>query len=115
MTKKEYYDLLVRSASDGTFPAINGVTCMYRKNETANCPQRCAIGLLIPDEKYCPEIEGLQVDSIIEKGLVTIPDGITCEDLSIVQACHDKYAKRIIWPANEFIQEIDDLECFQDL
>lgn len=31
--------------------------CMYRLDNTAACPKRCAIGALIPDEKYSPTME----------------------------------------------------------
>lgn len=38
--------------------------CLYRQDSTAACPTRCAIGALIPDEKYSSTME--------RKGVVTL-------------------------------------------
>lgn len=115
MTKQEYYDLLVRSARDGTFPSYNGSSCRYRLNQHASCKQRCAIGLLIDDENYDKTIEGLGIyNSEIEK-VVKYPEGLIRSDLCDVQAIHDDLSKRELWSASVFVRELNTLSCFADV
>lgn len=116
MTKREYYDLLVKSASDGTFPSGAPMDCRYRDDGTPGCPKRCAIGLLIPDEKYVEEMEGrnMLVLGHSYPNAVTMPDGLTVEDLGSVQRLHDFAFDDGDWLSDEFLAGLDKLPCFQD-
>jgi hypothetical protein len=116
---QEYYDTLYRSAFDGTFPSIVSVlekpfSCRYRKDGTANCKQRCAAGLLIPDEKYNTVIEGQTADSIHFSVLI-LPEGITDADALDIQQQHDVLASQNRWQSVEFIKRINKLECFANV
>ncbi len=110
MTKKEYYDLLVRSATDGTFPSVKGNVCQYRKGS-----HKCAVGLLIPDDKYHKGLEGIDVYHDLVKEVVEVPEGLTIKNLTLVQVCHDNLAFDQEWNANDFIIKLNKLEFFQDI
>lgn len=113
MNKQDYYDLLVVSAFDGTFPSIdeNGL-CLYRgPNGT-----KCGVGILIPDDIYLPNIEGEGVRFICEKYDI-IPKNMTPMDIIIVQGYHDRTAK---YAEFDFIQKFlslinNDLRIFDDV
>lgn len=71
-----------------------GEECAYRGEEG----RKCAIGHVLPDEKYCPEMEGLpvtelrndfEVDSIIMPSDLSESDGIAF--LIRLQSIHDSY------------------------
>lgn len=115
MTKQEYYDLLVKSASDGTFPSYVGGDdgCLYRKDQTPACKCRCAAGLLIPDEQYDPAMEGRFVSFKAVRSAISIPDGMTFEDLCVVQRTHDRIACG--WDGTEFVETLDLIPCFADV
>lgn len=118
MTRKEYFDLLVKSASDGTFPSVSDtLSCMYRGNSNASCPQRCAIGVLIPDEKYHPNMERMKCSFLFERFpfmKTFMPDGLTLNDLKGIQSGHDRCALTG-WSAEEFVKSIRRLSCFSDM
>jgi len=114
MNAAQYYTMLVRAARDGTFPSIDrndNDKCLYRgPNNT-----RCAIGLLIPDEKYRPSIEGESCydDKVLE--CFTIPVGLTKGDLSEIQYSHDTASNQEDgWDPDLFIARINKLKCFQE-
>lgn len=109
MTKREYYDLLIQSATDGTFPSYNGDMCVYRGPGKA----KCAVGLLIPDEKYSSYLEGKPVylDSIQSK--LEFPSNITISDLIDIQGAHDSLASKV-WNSDLFINKIKSLACFKE-
>lgn len=117
MTKQEYFDLLVQSASDGTFPSITikgdvRDNCRYRADGTANCKQRCAVGLLIPDEMYDPTLEGMSAYKLYHHlESLPIPDGLKLRDLFRIQQAHDSMAL-VGWDEEEFLEVISDLDCF---
>lgn len=122
LTKQEYYDLLVRSASDGTFPSLDGDgSCLYRGPEGA----RCAVGLLIPDDRYTEELEGkVPGHNAVYQALEgSVPAGLTERDLTAVQLCHDDVAagsfdandRRLPWSADAFVASINALPCFADV
>ncbi len=110
MTKKEYYDLLVKSATDGTFPSVKGNVCQYRKGS-----HKCAVGLLIPKDKYHKGLEGVDVFHDLVKAVVEVPEDLNINDLTRIQECHDSLAFYPNWNANEFIILLNKLPCFQDI
>ncbi len=110
MTKQEYYDLLVQSATDGTFPSIEENVCQYRTGS-----HKCAVGLLIPEDKYYKGLEGLDVYHASVSRVVEVPEGLTIKNLTIVQVCHDNLAFDQSWNAEEFLNDLNKLQFFQDI
>lgn len=122
LTKQEYYNLLVKSAYDGTFPSMDGEQCAYRLDHTDHCPQRCAVGLLIPDEWYDDLMEGNSVPDLDSDhfDLIRVPEGLDKEDLWQIQRCHDDYAFAVytqsqVWNGNAFVEKLNNLHCFSNV
>lgn len=107
ITARDYYRLLVTAARDGTFPSFKDGKCLYRGPGN----KRCAIGLLIPDDRYDPEDENISVKGL-EYSLVDhiLPQGMIKDDLVCIQKLHDAYASH--WDEEKFIQKISELPCF---
>lgn len=109
MTRQEYYDLLVKSAVEGTFPGWDGRHCTYR---TADGKHRCAIGILIPDEMYDSRDEGASVNGLdnelIEK---ILPEDMIVPELLLVQELHDEHAFQ--WDTSKFIKDLNELRMFK--
>lgn len=60
--RQEIFDAAYKGlASQGFVRSLAEVGCAYRGAEG----RRCAIGFLIPDEKYSPELEGLTPEDIV--------------------------------------------------
>lgn len=116
MTKQEYFELLKESAYNGTFPSAvkheRGTSCLYRKDKTAGCKQRCAVGLLIKDEDYDSDLDLSPAYEVLH--LVDIPEGMTEGDLLNVQMAHDDEARRNEFSPARFMESIM-LGCFYDI
>ncbi len=112
MTKQEYYDLLVKSATDGTFPSINqNGCCVYRLGN-----KKCAVGLLISDDKYNEVLmEGKDITHQEVQEVVDLPEGLSFLDLKQIQDCHDDQAFNPKWNSGSFIIFLNKLDCFQDV
>lgn len=111
LTKQEYYDLLVKSATDGTFPSYDPAEerCFYRGPNGS----KCAVGLLIPDSDYDRGFEGLSVWSLRESfKREWLPQDMDLGDLQDVQDCHDRNARRRPWNAAQFVKDINATLCF---
>lgn len=108
MTKQEYYDLLVRCAGDGTFPAKQFGQCCYRTKDG----RKCAIGLLIPDHLYRPEFEGETVYNSQIQEVVCCPEGLTIGNLDDIQYLHDiaSVSSNFFF---KFVSHLNELSCFQ--
>ncbi len=124
LSKQAYYDLLVTSAKDGTFPSNKGGVCKYRRDDTADCKIRCAAGILIKDEDYDCIFEGVSVvgnhqhrEVHREKLLEAIQpvDGLNIGNISDVQKIHDGMTSPVAWNSNVFISKINALRCFSDV
>lgn len=115
MTKQEYYDLLVKSASDGTFPSYSSEErkCMYRKDGTANCKARCAVGLLIPDCRYKVRHEWTAIEDL--KDVIELPEDMTIADLYAVQNAHDRVSTATHVFAFCFVLRLNELDCFKQV
>jgi hypothetical protein len=127
--KKAYFELLVRTSAEGRFPSLDqdkiargSSGCSYRsKNGRA-----CAVGLIIPDQLYKPEMEGRSAYGLFCQfsGLSSIiPAGLTGDDLFEIQGVHDRNASeydhhgrrwvtRAFWDHNEFVNKLLALPCF---
>lgn len=103
MTRQEYKELLIQCARDGTFPSMgeDGI-CMYRGPDG----KKCAAGVLIPDEEYESQMEGLSWQSLPSELTDRIrPEGMTDQEMQTVQELHDIWAQQ--WDPEEFIQEVE--------
>ena len=125
MNVQEYYDLLVCSAFDGTFPSLLSEEEKRRlaaENEdlVTNCAYRgehgrkCGFGIALPDEQYDHGMEGMCVQAVIQdflngRGPV---DGFSLSSYGKVQTVHDEQAMRRPWNPGNFIRRINNLVCF---
>jgi hypothetical protein len=129
MTKSEYYRLLVETSKGGGFPAYNQTqrVCVYRSPDG----KRCAVGLLIPDDKYVRDMDaaGNALDLFAAfPGLQSvIPEGLSKRDLFDIQGCHDQLRpgadkpwgcetdeeySSYRWDHDQFVRMLDALPCF---
>ena len=122
MNKFEYKKLLIDSSARGVFPSATSTGyCQYRGDNG----RKCAVGLILPDEIFNVVDECGDANSLIETceagglSLSWIPEGITPDDLQIIQGIHDDAVVKMrnnnckIWPHDEFVGEIESLECFK--
>ena len=84
MTKREYYDLLVKTSLEGGFPSMEGSTCKYHSRDG----KRCVAGLLIPDDISHPMFEGNIIDTLCEYNS-QLESVITSEEipLTLIKKC----------------------------
>lgn len=117
MNAQQYYDLLCVSAFDGTFPGValdhcGDTICRYRGDNGA----KCAVGILIPDERYDPRFEGGTVAAGDVFAAVDPVDGFGVREFAAVQGSHDSTAPmgagRPAWNPGVFIDGINHLPCF---
>jgi hypothetical protein len=91
VTNQEIFDKVVRHLAAQGGKSMLGPRCRYR----ADGGKKCAIGCLIPDDYYEPEMEGLSVAMRrVRRGLKDLLelDGDNDERLDILrslQLCHD--------------------------
>jgi hypothetical protein len=116
MNRQEYLDLLIKTSRDGKFPSRcedeRGPDCRYR---TPDGERQCAVGLLIPPEKYVAGMECGCAHELFRKfpSLETVvPEGLTVDDLREVQMVHDRHC---LWDHEKFVLQLMELECFQGL
>ena len=136
ISKQDYLTLLLETSRAGGFPAADpgARTCRYRTKDG----RKCAFGLLIPDEKYSPNMEGQAANVDL---FYSFPDCFTpveglkadgCSALSndyrAVQACHDDVwaimnpnrlrpsaglAQVRAWDHDMFVRKLKGLPCFR--
>ena len=116
MTKQEYYDLLVLSSVDGTFPSWGwgSIGCLYRSPNGT----KCAIGVLIPYEEYELRMEGGACRLFYEFPQLHkyIPIGMTVMDLKTVQRIHDGFKSTYgKWKASRFVEALNIISFFNDV
>ena len=86
MTKEEYLAELETRSLNGMFPAINdNGDCRYRTPGV----RKCAIGILIPDDKYNPIMEGSSVSYLTDKYGLQLPEWLTQKQATELQNVHD--------------------------
>ncbi len=104
MTRQEYRDLLITKSNAGEFPAgkydeeLDQFLCSYR----AENGRRCVVGLIIPDDRYDPEIEGSNMKTLKVVKCIDFPDGVTQIDLEELQHLHDNLSNENPWPTEKF-------------
>lgn len=114
MTNQEYYNLLIEKTNSGMLPALSEDTgsCVYWNKET---DKKCAVGLLIPKNKYRKTFEGLCYEDLPSEIITSIiPSGLVRYDLERIQSIHDRNA-RLLRFKTIFVQELNKLKCFQDV
>lgn len=84
-TAQSYYNLLFKTSSEMKFQKAQ--ICKYRFDGGA-----CPIGLLIPDNKYSPNIEMKGVENPDVSDKVVMPYGMRLRDLYYIQLIHDQIA-----------------------
>jgi hypothetical protein len=91
MTNQEIFDFVVRALLKQGRPAYDGNQCRYRTSDG----RKCAIGHLIPDEKYTPAMESYSpTREVVYKGLPFEASGILQVFLKDLQFTHDSPACR---------------------
>lgn len=78
-------------------PAYDGWSCVYRLNNNPNAKTRCAMGVLIPNKLYDPEMEGTAASGILDyEGIRELFDrGMREGFLDELQSCHDREAANL--------------------
>lgn len=106
MTKKEYYDLLVKTSLEGGFPAIDdGGNCLYRTSDG----KACGIGIIMPDAFYnrlTRTQKTFAVDQIVnERSLPSwVPEDCDVKILLEVQGVHDSLRDK--WSHAKFVRRL---------
>lgn len=82
--------------------------CVYRGNSDPHSPLRCAVGCLIPDDKYKPSFEhcGLRQPGDDLDGGMVVANADLRRFLSAAQDVHDHYAS-LDATTEEFLVELD--------
>lgn len=108
MTTQDAYEAIRAWFLDPTVPYgyANGA-CVYRGDEEATSPIRCAAGCLIPDKDYRPDWEGSGSDKVIEALPVHFLE-VDADFLDKAQCLHDSAAINGI-PRERFIHDLDSL------
>src|SRR3990167_5046998 len=104
LTVKEYYEHLVSSAIDGTFPSYNKKVCMYHMLD-GDKQKACAVGIAIPWGNKDIFNNTATFDEFVDKN-PEVREFFPVEDfyLKEIQGCHDKLAEN--WNSYLFIKEI---------
>jgi hypothetical protein len=124
VTKREYFDLLVKTSREVGFPSTHysnaqeGWVCDYRSPDG----RKCAVGLIIPDEDYRPDFEGRGASFIVTDFLPGIlPEGMRPDELYVVQGIHDMTARvcRVraggaAWDHELFVSRLASTPFFQE-
>lgn len=103
MTNQEAFDIAARHLLKQRRKSYWGGACAYRDGYGL----KCAVGCLIPDELYKPEMEcsdfgaGLSVAGLCEKypEVAALLEGVDMCLLNDLQNCHDAYLVKS-WHAN---------------
>lgn len=114
MTKQEYYDLLAVSILNGTFPSVSDGRCRYYGPDG----RHCAVGLLIPPERYSPRMEGMTpLEDMPDGGAICdaidLPMGVSYMQLREIQIAHDNYAMKTT-SEEGFFTAINNMPVFAD-
>lgn len=99
MTGREYYQKLAAAATDGTFPSGDYSQCYYRRGR-----QRCAVGIIIPDEMYDPKFEGRRASQLPIDLPSLIEERPAREFFGSIQLAHDCRAFK--WDPEGFLNDV---------
>jgi hypothetical protein len=118
--KQEVYNALVEASCNGTFPSVHtDGTCRYY-----NGNNRCAIGVLIPDN---PEMEPQESKGYMNQKeefrnwfRSLFNEKFTDFDFTEMQSLHDCQAHYCLnykqpWNPHDFIKNLNKMACFKDV
>jgi hypothetical protein len=112
---KDWFEALVQASRDGQFPSRDPDRgCRYRCEDG----RRCAIGFLIPDEQYSPELEGTGCRALMKLNPGLLPPWLNPETGTMVQSIHDRMAYKIGhgglggWDHSQFVRDLLDVPLF---
>lgn len=96
MTNQEAFDIVVKHLLTQKVQSYNfGAGCRYRGVEG----RKCAVGILIPDDVYKPEMENTRIDVLMQRpekwGLEYLKD-VNLDLLCRLQNVHD-YEEEEMW------------------
>lgn len=92
MTNQEAFDTIVAFLIRQGEPAMEGSKCLLRTHNGL----KCAVGCLIPDEKYAVELENLLIEDLVDEGYIEgNPDF-----LATMQGAHDTAAAGVLMSGN---------------
>lgn len=109
MNAMKYYRLLEKKCKKNLFPCnkINDPGyCLYR-GEEGKC---CAIGVCIPDKVYKPDMEGYDIEKVVEKFPEVkeyLPE-VSLDKLREIQRAHDVLSQ-VGWNTNSFLLRVREL------
>ncbi len=111
MTKQQYYNKLVKAATNGTFPGYeDGNGCRYR----TPAGKQCAVGILFKKDAYAIHHERQSLSSLALAGVLEPVEGLDENQLADIQQLHDNHAKTS-WQTSRFIKDLNTLACFADV
>lgn len=116
ITKRDYFQMLVNAARDGTFPSVTDGVCAYRGRNG----KKCAIGLILTDEEVNTTDNNASISLLSIKfpslDLNNRVEGLTIGDLAKIQNLHDTlhFKNLSAWPGDVFIDRLKQLPCFKE-
>ncbi len=96
MTNQEAFSRVVLHLRKQGEPAMDGEVCKYRSEQGT----RCAIGALLTDAEYLPEMENNSIRTISHDYKLPSLDGLDIEFLVRLQRIHDDPLKGANWVAD---------------
>lgn len=115
-SKQAWLNLMIRTSLAGGFPSSEdvpcGAKCLYRSPEG----RKCAIGLLIPDERYDKTLEG-EINARLRRRLPEWQKPMKTRELNAVQQCHDYQALDMAsggWDHARFVEDLKLTGVFRD-
>lgn len=106
------YAIRESRSSDPVSGSFNERMCVYRMDEDPSSPIRCAFGVLIPDDKYNPAMEGEAAIGILISdayGLEDLAaDQATRKFIATAQGSHDQHAA-LGDPMKFFLSDLKDI------
>lgn len=107
MTDQEVFDTVARHlltqkarASDAQYEEKAWSACVYRHSSG----RKCAVGVLIPDDKYCADMEGRAPDNSSTTGLkIRDAAGLTDDQVRLALSCQTVHDTR---PVSDWRQQL---------
>lgn len=115
MTKVEFWNLIVASASDGTMPGYRGSGLQRVYFRVPGSPRkRCVWGLAIPDCRYHPSIESAAIADVIP--ILDLADKPTVRQFEQLRYVHDQAAdSRKEWEPAFFLSRAGRCDYFSGI
>lgn len=95
MTAQEVFDFVVHALREQGVPSIDtsDFRCQYRAMTESGRTLKCAVGHLIPDDLYSPDLESLSPDNtVMQRVLARLELTEHTELLTDLQRAHDESA-----------------------